>query len=73
MTLRSTPEDVLACLASNGIDEDGISAVEWLRMLEQYDLPALIVLICKHRKNPAFAPLVDVLISGIESEQGDFK
>jgi hypothetical protein len=73
MTLRSTPDDVLACLATNGIDEDGIFAHEWLRMLERYDLAELVVLICKHRKNPAFVPLVDFLIACIEAEQGEFK
>ena len=71
MVLRSTPDDVLACLATNGIDEDGIFATEWLRMIERHDLSVLISLICKHRKDSLFAPLVDFLIACIEAEQAD--
>jgi hypothetical protein len=71
MVLRSTPDDVLACLATNGIDEDGIFAHEWLRMIERHDLCELVVLICKHRKDQSFAPLVDFLTACIEAEQAD--
>lgn len=71
MTALSTTNDVLACLADNGMDQDGIFASEWLRMLEKHDMPALIVLICKHRKEPTYAPLIKFLTAAIEAEHGD--
>ena len=71
MTLRSTPEDVLACIADRGIDEDGIFAAEWLKMIERHDLPALIILICKRRKEPSYKPLIEFLTACIEAEQAD--
>lgn len=73
MALRSTPENVLVCLATNGFDEDGFFADEWIRMLERHDLGALISLICKHRKEPTYAPLISFLTACIEAEQAEIE
>jgi hypothetical protein len=69
MTERCTTDEVLATIALDGIDNDGIFSSEWCRMIEKHDMSVLIKIICKNRKEPSFAPLISFLNDCIESEQ----
>jgi hypothetical protein len=71
MPARSTVNEVLSCLANRGMDSDGLSSSDWLKLLQIHDLAELVVMICKRRNEPAYAPLVTYLINCIEAEQAE--
>jgi hypothetical protein len=72
MPARSTVNEVLSCLANNGLDEDGLFAADWFHRLEKYDLLSeLVTLICKNRKLKEYQPLVDHIEACIEAEQAE--
>lgn len=64
-----TPDEVLECIAVDGIDGNNIFSSEWCQMLMKHDLCVLLKIISQNRKEPSFAPLIDFLNGCIESEQ----
>jgi hypothetical protein len=69
---HATPDEVMAALAHNDQDPDGVWPQDWFHDLERYDLLSeLVLIICKNRHISAYTPLVQRIEACIEAQQGE--
>jgi hypothetical protein len=67
--IPQTTDQIMAVIANDWRDPNGLDRDDWLALLADHDLYAgLVIAVCAERHSPAFQRLVDKIDAAIDAE-----